>query len=739
MGKGKGWRKKGAGGQEATPPGEERAVSSTRQRKKEQVIHESVFESAVSLFRQNKLFCVKRDGEELFVGCYLPLVRIGGLSAADKNNETKGTMLNKINSGMISVLYTPTLASQDAIIIIPNKQTLEMLEELWSITEKMVMDFCFVDPTNEQIEMTDVHTNLTQLKGLHERNQSVGTVEGVAALIEDAVLPGEETLETVGGEDDEDEPPTDYLDMDAEPDESDDSDGLPDEGEPPEEPPEAADGDPFGDDVSGGETPPMDDAEEGPFVDEPYDGDMPFGDDGYAPEDGAGYGEEGDVEGELPDGDVDVPFEVMAVTLERRFFNEDLTRTLDTSGLDQSLAAVIPFNPLERRAGSWLDDQVNLLIDLANQELLALHQQNLTTVRQAYLDKMAEAYEREMGKVVTELEQDGRYAELEVRLDEQQMALPGMIRDERAKLEAEFESRMAEIGESARKSAETSYRERYRPLQEEKLRNVELEMRAAMDTSFRRAVADLKTARKNEASVKLDSLDSEAIAECSKQYEALARAEVALWEKHRDAIKAFLEEHREAEIARVRVLGEEHERSTKIEQVEAEYKARMESMQTEFDTRVAGLQSDMESMRARHEEETEARDKEYTRRVNEYRADNERQQSRIDQMLEDIGLKDERAREAVNQAVAEIAAERDATNARYDELVKHQRKGNLLVMAVAGLGVLAALLIGMFVGMATSDVFGQYLPGGDKAVETQASMDPVVTMPVEPVSPDAGQ
>ncbi len=716
MGKRKGRFNKNKAAAAAAEGDSEKKVSTKRQRTKEQVIHESVFESAVSLFRQNKPFCVTRDGEELFVGCYLPLSRIGGLDASDKSDETKGTMLNKINSGVISVLYTPALMSEEAIVVIPNKTTLDALGELWSIMEKCVFDFCFVDPTTAQIEKTDVHTGIEELVSIHERNRSVASLPAIAGLIEDAALPEEEHLDTVQSTDgdapQEDDPDGEYII-----DNDDDDDEPTPVAAPIEEPPE--------------------DVAEEPVPDGPaaYDGDdAPFDDPDYQGAFGDGEPEPESMPDEVPAGDVDVPYEVMTVTLERRFFNEDLTRTLDTSGLDQSLAALIPFSPLERRpAGSWLDDQVNALIDLANREIYTLHQQNLTTVRQDYLDKMAEAYEREMGSVTTGLDDDPRYAELQRRLDDQQEALPKMISEERKTLEADFERRVMEAGEAAKRTAENSFRERYRPVQEEKLRNVDLEMKAAMDTGFRRAVADLKKTRQDEASVRLDRIDSEMIERCAGDYGKLAEAEVRLWEKHRDAIKAFLEENREADIARVKTLDEEHARSTKLEQVEAEYKARVESLQAEFDARVAGLTADMGQMKARHQEDMEAKDAEYTRRVNEYRADAERHQNRVDELLKTVGEIDEASKRDVAVQVAEMEAERDAANARYDELVRHQRKGNRLMLALCGMSVVVALLIGGLVGMATSDVFGRYMPWGDGgAVGTEAPSEPTPSPDVLP-------
>lgn len=56
--------------------------------------------------------------------------------------------------------------------------------------------------------------------------------------------------------------------------------------------------------------------------------------------------------------------------------------------------------------------------------------------------------------------------------------------------------------------------------------------------------------------------------------------------------------------------------------------------------------------------------------------------------------------------------------------MKHQRKGNRLLVALAATGVLVALLVGMLVGMATSDVFGQYMPWNRPDVEAVETVPP---------------
>lgn len=660
-------------------------------RAKEQIIREMVFETAALSFRKNKLFVVKRDGQDLYVGAYMPFEAIGGLSVKDKNDESKGSIINLINSGGMKTLFTSQLASEDAIIFIPDAETLNLMSEYTLLAETAVYTLCLIDPGDESIEMTPVKVNWKKLSDMQKNGTSAATL--LEDFLEDTHLDDEEepqVLEAVAEGDGEDPTLDDQGDEGLLGNEDMDGDSVPDEGMPPDEPEEGSeDGDemPEGD----GEEPVEFVGAEGDLTGEESEG-------GGVEE---AFTEDEPPEEELPaeeePGEVYIDQDVSSRALARRFFNSDLTRTLDTAGLDQMLEAKAAFRPLEKRAVGWLDEQVNVLIDLANQELFGLHQQNLTVVRQGYLDIMGAAYEEEM-RAVTHIEEDERYGGLKKLREAREEELPGLVRQEREKLSEEWENKVKAAGEAARVAAEQTHRERFGRQHEEQLRNVEYELSSGMQIAFEKAVSELRERRRKEAETALDKLDTEQINAAMERYAKLAESEETLLKKHQEKILAFLAEYRDAEIARINVLAEEQVRNDKIQKLEAEYQNRVASLQKEFDARVSALNQDLEALRVRHAAEMEAKDADAEALQRRHNGEQERLQGRIDKLLEDYAHLDE-AKDAQYQArLTETASERDAFERQYDHMASSQKKINGMMVTLIIIGLIASLAVGFLGG-----------------------------------------
>lgn len=486
-----GWRskkkKKEKQAAAAEQDSEKQVSMSSVKRKKESVIFESVVENSMNLFRKNKLFAVRRDDEDLYVGAYMLFSAIGGLSVADKSDESKGSIINLINNGKIGILFTKLLEEEDAIIFVPNKESLDVMNEYTLLADTATYELVFVNPEGDDIEHTGIQVSLAQLLRLHATGKSVSTFPGVAALLEDVEVEGEQDLESV----EEEHEPEGF-------------DDRPDD-EPEEEESFIGDDDPSLLESSADDDLP--DEEDGDEDDEmPFEGDI---EDYEELDDESGTDESVEPEPE-PDVEVHYDSEMTAKALARRFFNEDLTRELNTAGLDQMLGSMAAFQPLEKRPEGWLDSQVNVMLDLANQELFALHQQNLSLVRQRYLEVMAEAYESEMG-AVTEIEKDPRYKILQEARQAEYETVPERIKEQQEALQRAYDERVHEAGEKARQSAESTYAQRFRWQHEEQVKNVALDMETGLEASFERAVSELKSVRKREADVKLDALDSETL------------------------------------------------------------------------------------------------------------------------------------------------------------------------------------------------------------------------------------
>lgn len=662
--------------------------SQVMKRKKEDLIFESVFETACGEFRKNKPFVVRRDGFDLFVGLYMPFENIGGLSAKDKSDESKGSILNLINSGSISVLFNPQLRDEDAVIFIPNRDTVQRMQE-FVLLNKADYTICFVDPQTGQLEKTDVHMDLNKIQKYADGGLSIGTDPAVSELLADARLDDEpevitspvvDVQESFIRDDDDDEDEPESSSVAAKPTET-----L--SGEVPQAPPDEDFDDPDDEAYGGGD----EDEDDSDFT--PDDSDQV--DDMQEDE------IQEQVENQVEQ-DIIVNPELSVLAAQRRFFNDDLTRELTTAGLDQTLAPQLIFKPLEKRPGGWLDDQMNAMIDLANQELYALHQANIVTVRQKYLDTMAEAYESEM-RIISDPSPDPRYAKMQSVRQEHLTKLPAEIDAERQRAAERFEQRVKEAGESARLRAENDYRERYRWTHEEELQAIETKMKAGMDVSYEKSLAELKEILKKEVQVKLDDLDTVQIHACVDLYAELSQKEAAMFEDHKARILAFLEENRQADIARVKALEEEHIRTNKVEVLEKEYAEKVNAMREEFDARVATLNQDIQAMQQRHADDLEVKDREMAKLSVKHKADSEVQQERIDRLLNDItSLDDKKAQEFAGQ-MNNLIAERDSYSQKYDMLVKFQRKGNRLAAALCAIAILAALAVGAWIGVAMHD------------------------------------
>lgn len=676
-------------------------------RAKEQIIREMVFETAALSFRKNKLFVVKRDGQDLYVGAYMPFEVIGGLSVKDKNDESKGSIINLINSGGMKTLFTAQLAAEDAIIFIPDAETLNLMSEYTLLAETAVYTLCLIDPGDESIEMTPVKVNWKKMSDMQKNGTSAATLLG--DFLEDTHLDDEEepqVLEAVAEGDGEDPTLDDQGDEGLLGDEGMGGDSVPDEGMPPDEPEEGFE--------NGDEMPESDGEEPVEFVG--AEGDL-TGEESEGSGVEEAFTEDAPPEEEPPveeePGEVYIDPETASRALARRFFNSDLTRTLDTAGLDQMLEAKAAFRPLEKRAVGWLDEQVNVLIDLANQELFGLHQQNLTVVRQGYLDIMGAAYEEEM-RAVTHIEEDERYGGLKKLREAREEELPGLVRQEREKLSEEWENKVKAAGEAARVAAEQTHRERFGRQHEEQLRNVEYELSSGMQIAFEKAVSELRERRRKEAETALDKLDTEQINAAMERYAKLAEAEETLLKKHQEKILAFLAEYRDAEIARINVLAEEQVRNDKIQKLEAEYQNRVASLQKEFDARVSALNQDLEALRVRHAAEMEAKDADTEALQRRHNGEQERLQGRIDKLLEDYAHLDE-AKDAQYQArLTETASERDAFERQYDHMASSQKKINGMMVTLIIIGLIASLAVG-FLG-------GQWLTRRQDTASQQAEL-----------------
>lgn len=148
-----------------------------------QLFHESVTETVIESWMNCKQMCSKLLPKYPFVGILLDSMEpsIGGFSRKDKRDEQKGTIIECINSGLITSLVTPGLQERKYFVFLPNAGTLSAMQE-FPIFENAKYLLCFIN-RNGDVQMTDLDISFKAianviLKDLNISDIIISSLEG---------------------------------------------------------------------------------------------------------------------------------------------------------------------------------------------------------------------------------------------------------------------------------------------------------------------------------------------------------------------------------------------------------------------------------------------------------------------------------------------------------------------------------------------------------------------------------
>lgn len=649
----------------------DREVGMVSRAKDDRVLPESVFETMVSVMRRNTKFVVTRDGETYFVGAYLKLADIGGLSKKDMRDESKGAIVNAISAGTMSSIYTAELAKEDAVLFIPNKDTVDFMADFSLLADTAVYELCLVDPSDESIEHSDVRVSHAILAKIHAGRETVQNLLGdvlADAHVEERLSSGPFEADEDDGYDEPEDVPGDEPDGDVVPDGDVPETSVPGEGEPPDEefvePPDERDGE------AGGSV--FDEDDDGSF----------------------------DSDASAGGGETFVGAEESRAAVNRRFFNPGLERELTADGLDQRLASVLSFKPMDYQSETWLGAKANALISAANQKLAEVHALNLTSVRNSYLSKLQAAYSETMSGV-DDLTSDERYADM-VGAVERQVGdvVDQRVRDEKARLEEAWNQKLAAIGDQARSAAVQSFMAKYGPSHDAEIRDAEHQIRLAAETRVEQARTNLRNLRLSEAQARMDAIDSQLLDEAFEEYDRLAAEEIELATANQREILGYVEAHRAEEIAHDQVAASQSDHSAAMANLDAEWAAKFNAMKSDFEARISAMTADLSSARERHRAELEQREREMRDAASRHDALIEKKDRRIDQLVSDMAALDGRAEAKYQQQVSNLTAERDLLSTQYHSLMDKSesasRRGLIQSAAVGVVALILGLLVGAF-------------------------------------------
>lgn len=662
--------------------------------------HESVVETVMPDFKANTPFEVKRNGVPAYIGLLFDTNDIGGFSRQFSDDEAKGTIIEMVNSNHIKALITENLMARECMVLIPDSSTVSAMSEFAALTD---ISYKLVAVT--ETGMTELEDSVTfnEVRDIIENNGNV------KSLLSDSNYDHDDNEAPAP----EPEPESDDDDVAPFGSEDDDISGEEDDVAPfggdDEFEPEPEDEDEF----SGGNMFAPDEDDE----DEDYDGDD--SDDGYEDPDGPSVVYDEDEEedgGEDVEEDVDNAY--IEATKIRRFFSGDLGLEVTTEPFDAQFLNSNPFVPFdEERGDGWLDGYVSQMAKDANAEMRRLHQSNLLTLRERYLQLM----QMQCDDIVKELDMDDPntlFGEISEKFRNekasQMAAAPDEIGNRRSAMQKVWEEKLQQEGEDAAREAQRVYVERYHQQHEDNMAAIEYTVRSDIENNYEKKMRELRDRRHMEAMKRLDMSINATLIEISDMYLEQTRGENLRCKELQKEMMAYLDAHRKEDAARIAALTEKQAQENKADQVLAEQTEKLNKMTADFEARNKSIQADLEQMRRKYEDDMKHRDNEYedmVRRKDDFAAT---LQKRVEDLTHQLAQLDDAKKKEYASRMSELENERDAWEDKCDHLIRVHKRSNVLSGLLVVVVIAACLAIG-FVGGQYANM-GRNLDAAEKRI-----------------------
>lgn len=657
------------------------ATSSQPKKKKKDtmasVLHESVTETAIEEMSHNQAFIVSQNNETKYACLLLRTADIGGLTKKSNKDEAKGSIIEQMNSGAIFVYISSQLMNDENIVIVPSAQTLQAMSE-YSLLIQAPYELCLVH-TDGGVELTGTKLSYANAKAIVVGDADIWNFLAADEMQEEEIP---EETEEIGAEDadntdDEDESEDDRFNSVP------DDDDMPFQDE---------DGD------------ASEDEEE--FYEESED-DTSDADSFIGESDETSNEESNDEEAEEEEAEDAIPDDLITEAITRKFYSDDLGLEATTEPFDVQFLHGNPYIPFdENRGDGFLDQYLNQMARNANAEMKRLHQDNLFRMREFYFHLIS-AHCEEIQQQLDTSDATTQFGRLFNSLRQQKISneseLERMVEEERAKLEKDWEQKLAMIGEEAATDAKRSYRERFGNQHDAEINAVELNLQDKIEQAYQNNIRTMNQNRKIEASKRMDYGINKALQEVTKMYMELLQKENERYHELADEMQAYVDANRKDEIARSKALAEELSQKNKADEVLKEYTEKMKNLSAEFDLKVRSLQTDLEKMERDNEAKLQNKDDEWSAKLDDANDRNKELQDQLDRLLDKYSRLDEFKDQEYQARLQALQNEKTVMESQYNHVVSVHKKNNtvsaLLVVAIAIVMLASGFIIGSFINI----------------------------------------
>jgi putative membrane protein len=707
--------KKNVSGEETTPVVDKKAQKAEAKKAKDSlalVIDETEPGAALDLIRSNQNWLLPNGvGVILSLPVDAPVDEggIGGLGKISaKGNEDKGSILQRIANDKIQVFETQDMLRHNILGIIPTEQSLgpEGMGE-YTLFDGVIFMLTSVDiRADGSISVNPIHYNeSTESTDIPAGDKDTVTLEQAQSISSGAVslasfipslwrrLGGEVSVESADeiGETEDINTVTNTSDESV-----DNVDNLPDF-------------DP----------------------DEIPDDDMPLDDD--LPSDEGIYDDDDDVEDPFKDLDADSESEtndeatvttatdgVMPVEDDRVFNREAVRDTMARRFLDEDLGFTVDMTPFEALFGrevenptgfsldhldneNWLDGQIKLLSQQANDKLADQRRRNIDELRDLFFSLVSNTGDEIAAKMSTEAGAENVWAqtlaEANVNAQKSRDALVDIIGAQRAAIIANYEQKREESIHAEMVGARARYDTYHKPALDRELSELEPTLRASIDDTYAIRRREILDARKASAQASFDASITKVMDYLIEKRSEQVTREAELMEQFRIQMGEFLDENRKEDIARAEALREQLARQNVIEEKTAEFAVREKELyeqiareRDEAQKRLSASQEETDKLIARMREENETA---LTQAQAEIQRANERtaeEAARVNVVREEIS----------RQFESQIASQENDKNLLIAQINRESltaKRANRLYVALAVLVALAFLAVGVIAGI----------------------------------------
>lgn len=646
------------------------------------VLQDSVPGPAISRIAQCDAFEIE-DG--LFAALLLDVDDIGGLNKKSANNADKGTIIHAMSNDKISIVATRELLDKDQLIVIPDTDTLKMIEE-FSLLSTAPYTWVIVD-TNSKSELVYETAGAATYQlacqvALEEK--SIGDVvhrdtTHTAAQIAEATQAGSAPAASAM--------PSSAATSTPAP--------APAERTMPAQGAAGGQGETNGNVAAPAEpVVPIDD----------------FGDDDGEGDDDAQYDENGeyiDPEDDDPEGRYDddaVSVEQVDEVITRRFHDERLGIEITTQEFEEHVASYkefTPFIPLDTRGSSWLQDVVAAYTDAANAEIQALHDKNIEKARQTYIELVSNGVV-EIDRRTSINDPKTMYGKLksllDAEVDGERSRVERLTGEELVRLREEYTRARETAANAAAESARARYDDENQARLDRETKEVPERMANFIADMRQNRLDDITRDRREAAKAHIDAMITQSIQAMRPMFDAYRESEVELSREWTNKIATIVDQHLKDDIARTQTLQADLDRTNKIEAITQAHRAELDEKSAQYEQHTRELTQRLTQEQAQAEAALAGLRESLQARIDEAEGNARAGRERVEALESQLATLQEKADErresevrAVNQA---RAADIEEWNKRWGTAVMVRRMLYLVMVVLVVLAGIAMYILG---------------------------------------------